>query len=94
MLLGRTVKSSIFSTVSFASIFFVIYADSIISNLSMQRVGLSNHEILDHDHQTQIPEEQIKSTSQLPNMQANIDNIEDEIHDPLIPPENATQDEG
>ncbi|KAB2621966.1 lactosylceramide 4-alpha-galactosyltransferase-like [Pyrus ussuriensis x Pyrus communis] len=92
-LLSRTAKSSIFSTVSFAAIFFIIYADSVISNLSMQRVVPSNHEILDHDHQTQIPEEQIKSTSQLPNMQANIDNIEDEIHDRLVPPENASQEE-
>ncbi|XP_068340605.1 uncharacterized protein [Pyrus communis] len=51
------------------------------------------HQILEHNHQTQIPEEQIESMSPLPSMQANIDDIADEIHDPLIPPENATKEE-
>ncbi|KAL5806953.1 hypothetical protein ACOSQ4_029686 [Xanthoceras sorbifolium] len=34
-LLNRTAKSPIFSTIAFAAIFFLVYADSIISNLSV-----------------------------------------------------------
>ncbi|KAB2630541.1 lactosylceramide 4-alpha-galactosyltransferase-like [Pyrus ussuriensis x Pyrus communis] len=86
-------KSPFFSVVSFAIIFLIIYTDSIVSNLSMQTDDPRTHQILEHNHQTQIPEKQIESMSPLPSMQENIDDIADEIHDPLIPPENATKEE-
>ncbi|XP_021823809.1 lactosylceramide 4-alpha-galactosyltransferase-like [Prunus avium] len=98
--LSRSAKSSLFSTISFAAIFFIIYADIFVSNLPMHTIDLRSHEVLDHNHdQTQVPQEQIvstfrtdQSTPQL-SIQAKIEELEDEIRDPLVPPENATREE-
>ncbi|CAL2243578.1 unnamed protein product [Prunus armeniaca] len=98
--LRHTAKSSLFSTISFAAIFFIIYADSFVPNLSMHTIDLRSHEILDHNHvQTQVAQEQIESalsteqnTPQL-SIQAKIEALEDEIRDPLVPPENITREE-
>ncbi|ONI25156.1 hypothetical protein PRUPE_2G284900 [Prunus persica] len=98
--LRRTAKSSLFSTISFTAIFFIIHADSFVSNLCMHTIDLRIHEILDHNHvQTQVAQEQIESaltteqsTPQL-SIQAKIEELEDEIHDPLVPPENTTREE-
>ncbi|XP_059428427.1 uncharacterized protein LOC132162179 [Corylus avellana] len=93
-LLSRTAKSPIFSTISFVAIFFLIYADSIVSNLS------GNHnEILDA-HQTQKSEAPLMASSTLPTTapilptQEKVDGEEDsETQDPLIPPDNISREE-
>lgn len=93
-LLSRTAKSPIFSTISFIAIFFLIYADSIVSNLS------GNHnEILDA-HQTQKSEAPVMASSTLPTTapilpaQEKVDGEEDsETQDPLIPPDNISREE-
>lgn len=94
-LLSRTAKSPIFSTISFAAIFFLIYADTIVSNLSG-----NHHEILD-PHQTQKSEapalmESTLTTSTAPLIpaQEKVDGEEDsETQDPLIPPDNVSREE-
>jgi lactosylceramide 4-alpha-galactosyltransferase len=94
-LLSRTAKSPIFSTISFVAIFFLIYADSIVSNLS----GNHHDQILD-PHQTQKREapamESALSTSTAPLLptQEKVDGEEDsETQDPLIPPDNISREE-
>jgi len=47
-LLNRTAKIPIFSTISFAAIMFLIYTDSIVSNLSMTTTfDMESNEIID-----------------------------------------------
>ncbi|XP_068317166.1 uncharacterized protein [Pyrus communis] len=81
--LRRSAKSPIFSVVSFAVIFFIIYADNIVFNLPMHPVDLRIHELLDY-HNTQLPQEQIVKK---------VNEVAEEISDPLVPPDNVTKNE-
>ncbi|KAB2621965.1 lactosylceramide 4-alpha-galactosyltransferase-like [Pyrus ussuriensis x Pyrus communis] len=81
--LRRSAKSPIFSVVSFAVIFFIIYADNIVFNLPMHPVDLRIHELLDY-HNTELPQEQIVKK---------VNEVAEEISDPLVPPDNVTKNE-
>ncbi|KAM5560376.1 hypothetical protein ABKV19_021510 [Rosa sericea] len=89
-LFRRTAKSPIFSTISFAAIFFLLYSsDTIvsISNLPMHPVDLKSHKIVDHRQEpTLITTTNIQE-------EISIDEGPDEVYDPLIPPDNVTKEE-
>ena len=67
-LLSRTAKNPIFSTISFATISFLIYANSIVSNLSITTTfDFKTNEIIephetDHNKQEQLAHEFESST--------------------------------
>ncbi|CAL8165535.1 unnamed protein product [Prunus armeniaca] len=96
-LLRRTPKYPIFCTISFAIIFFIIYADNNVFNLPMHPVDLRIHELF-QDHNTRLPRQKTESTltaESMPqlSMQENIDEVAEEVPDPLVPPENVTKGE-
>ncbi|KAF3449730.1 hypothetical protein FNV43_RR10461 [Rhamnella rubrinervis] len=91
-LFSRTAKSPIFSTISFIVIFFMIYADSIVSNLSMNPLDFKNNNILDPSSQTQKPQQQSQPAAFATDARDEVDITEND-HDPLIPPENITKQE-
>ncbi|XP_062001885.1 uncharacterized protein LOC133719733 [Rosa rugosa] len=87
-LFRRTAKSPIFSTISFAAIFFLLYSsDTIvsISNLPMHPVDLKSHKIVDHRQ-----EPTLNTTTNIQE-EISIDEGPDEVYDPLIPPDNVTK---
>ena len=100
-LLSRTAKNPIFSTISFAAIFFLIYADSIVSNLSITNpFDLKSNEIID-PHETQKTQEtalEFETTfnSTVPSISTQekvVEEEDSETQDPLIPPDNVSKDE-
>ncbi|XP_065637265.1 uncharacterized protein LOC112031691 [Quercus suber] len=100
-LLSRTAKNPIFSTISFAAIFFLIYADSIVSNLSITNsFDLKSNEIID-PHETQKNQETAlefettfnSTVPSIPTQEKVVEEEDSETQDPLIPPDNVSKDE-
>ncbi|KAM4090546.1 hypothetical protein ACJW30_09G070500 [Castanea mollissima] len=103
-LLNRTAKNPIFSTISFAAILFLIYTDSIVSNLSMSTTfDLERNEIIDPhetDHNSQEPPAlEFESTTLnttaplIPTQEKVVEEEDSETQGPLIPPDNVSKQE-
>lgn len=102
---SRTAKSPLFSAMAFGTIFFMIYADSIVSNLSMYPLDLTTYEIYEsQDIGIRDPEEilpvfagiDFSNFSRLLFPKAEDDEkaeIEIDNRDTLVPPENITKEE-
>ncbi|GMY25470.1 lactosylceramide 4-alpha-galactosyltransferase-like [Fagus crenata] len=99
--LSRIAKSPIFSTLSFAAIFFFIYADSIVSNLSITTpFDLKSNEILEaretQKTESTLPLEPNNTVPLVPLVSTSTqENVvdEEETEDPLIPPDNVSREE-
>ena len=96
-LLSHTTKSPIFATISFIIIFFIIYAENIVSDLSAYPLDLQNYEIFESQIALQDAEEILPATfATTPRLLAS-NNVDEEVDaensDPLIPPKNLTKEE-
>lgn len=100
-LLSRTAKNPILSTIPFAAIFFLIYADSIVSNLSITNpFDLKSNEIID-PHETQKNQETAlefettfnSTVPSIPTQEKVVEEEDSETQDPLIPPDNVSKEE-
>ena len=103
-LLSRTAKNPIFSTISFAAIFFLIYANSIVSNLSITTTfDFQTNEIIDphetdHNNQEQPALEFESSTLNttaplIPTQEKVVEEEDSETQGPLIPPDTVSKEE-
>nr|XP_023901277.1 lactosylceramide 4-alpha-galactosyltransferase-like [Quercus suber] len=102
--LSRTAKNPIFSTISFAAILFLIYTDSIVSNLSITTTfDFETNEIIDahetdHNNQEQ-PTLEFESTTLnttaplIPTQERVVEEEDSETQGPLIPPDNVSKEE-
>uniref|UniRef100_A0A2P2IVG3 Alpha 1,4-glycosyltransferase domain-containing protein n=1 Tax=Rhizophora mucronata TaxID=61149 RepID=A0A2P2IVG3_RHIMU len=94
--LSRTAKSPVFSTISFAAIFFIIYADSLMSSISIGPADLGSKAIFGAPEAPTEAKAETRST--LPTItpvakQEKVAEVESESVDPLIPPSNITRKE-
>ena len=103
-LLSCTAKNPIFSTISFAAIFFLIYANSIVSNLSITTTfDFQTNEIIDphetdHNNQEQPALEFESSTLNttaplIPTQEKVVEEEDSETQGPLIPPDTVSKEE-
>ena len=100
---SRTAKSPIFSALCFGAIFFMIYADSIVSNLSVYPLDLTTYEIYEsQDIGIQDPEEilpvfagvdMINNNVLVPKPDDDKAEIKIESQESLVPPDNITREE-
>ncbi|KAK9986068.1 hypothetical protein SO802_031019 [Lithocarpus litseifolius] len=103
-LLSRTAKNPIFFTISFAAIMFLIYTDSIVSNLSMTTTfDLESNEIIDPhetDHNSQerpalgFESTTLNTTAPLiPTQEKVVEEDDSETQGPFIPLDSVSKEE-
>ncbi|PON92638.1 Alpha 1,4-glycosyltransferase domain containing protein [Trema orientale] len=90
-LFSRTAKSPIFFAMTFGAIFFMIYTDSIVSNLNIYPLDLTTYEI--YESQDVFAGIDNNNNALVPKVDDDRDDIEIENRDNIVPPENITKEE-
>ena len=101
-LFSGTAKSPLFFVLCFTAIFFMIYADSIVSRVALYPLDLTSYEIFELQDDVGIQDSDgvllplfvgsTNASSQLAIVQQKLDDVDDDL-DVIVPPTNITREE-